>query len=298
LCDEFGDQALKSSASDFFIIGAIVVAAHREPQLPQWTTRINRRRPHWKDQPLHFTNLDERMKLWATRFIGKLPLRCFAIISHKANMIGYRNVRAERASDLRIYGDDGTSFTIEQRRKLWYSHIVLKVLLERATQWCHARTLRDYRELRPVEITIAQRGGFYLDRFKTYLDEKDRRNWLTKTGILPGYLAWPVVNMDLIRTAPADNTAGLQLADVVAGSFSRAIDQHRFGTCDRRFVENLAWRLARKGRERRIAKWGTTGLPWELWKANLTNEQEQLFRMFGYTDEKLVRPGLILPGDM
>lgn len=82
----------------------------------------------------------------------------------------------------------------------------------------------------------------------------------------------------------------------MTGAFSRAIDENRFGACDRRFVYNLGPRIARKGRSRRIAGYGVTGLPWELWEAQLSPEQEKLFRMFGYGDEKLVRPGPILPG--
>ena len=91
-------------------------------------------------------------------------------------MIGYRNVRAERAGDPRIYGDDGTSFSALPRRTLRFPNFVLKVLLERATDWCHTRSLQEYREPRPVAIVIAQRGGFYLDPFKTYL-EIDRRRY-------------------------------------------------------------------------------------------------------------------------
>jgi hypothetical protein len=295
-CDEFGDQALKKKASDWFIQSAVVVSAQNEPDIPLWVERINRRRRHWRGGPLHFTDLDERMKLRASRFLGKLPVRCFAVLSHKANMLNYRNVRAERASDLRLYGDDGTSFTSVPRRKLWYPHIVLKILLERVTEWCHIRSLHDFGAPRPVAITIAQRGGFYLDRFKAYL-EKDRRNYESRTGTLPVYLAWSVVDLDLIRTAPADNVAGLQFADVVTGSVSRAVDEQRFGACDRRFAANLGWRIPRKGRQRRIAGWGVTGLPWNLWEANLTTEQEKFFRMFGYAEEKLVRPGPILPED-
>lgn len=293
-CDEFGDHALKKTASEWFILSAVVVSTRREPEVPEWVQRINRHRRHWQGEPLHFAGLNERMKLRATRFLGKLPVRCFALLSHKRNILTYRNVRAERAADLRIYGDDGTSFTTEPRRKLWYPHIALKVLLERATEWCRLQGLRDYGEPRPVAITIAQRGGFYLDRFKIYL-ERDRRNFEMGTGTLPGFLAWSVVDLDLIGTAPANNVAGLQLADLVTGSFSRAVDEQRFGVCDRRFAYNLGWRIARKGKARRFAGWGVTGLPWNLWEANLTAEQEELFRAFGYTDEKLVRPGPILP---
>ena len=296
-CDESGDQALRTTASDFFLYSAVVVDTRREPDLPRWVERINQRRRHWHGQPLHFSALDERTKLWGARFIGKLPLRCFVIISNKRNMIGYRNTRAEMAADVRIYRDDGTSFTTLQRRKLWYPHIVLKVLLERATEWCQIRGMRDYGEPRPVSITIAQRGGFYLDKFKLYLTERDRRNYEWGTGRLPGYLAWSVVNPDLITTAPAQNLAGLQLADMVAGSFYRAVDGRGRGVCDRRFALNLGWRIARKGKWRRIESWGVTGLPWKLWEAHLSPDQEELFRLFGYTDEKLVRPGPILPED-
>jgi len=207
-------------------------------------------------------------------------------------MIGYRNVRAERASDLREYGDDGTSFVTKPRRKTRYPNFVLKVLLERATAWCNTRSIREHGEARPVAITIAQRGGFYLDRFKAYL-EIDRRNATSRTGTLPGYLSWAVVDIDLVTTAPANNVAGLQLADIVTGAFSRAVDEKRFGACDLRFASNLMLRMARKSD--RIAGFGVTGLPWDLWKANLNAEQEKLFRLVGYGDGRLVRPGPILP---
>lgn len=297
-CDEYGDQSLNRTSSKLFLYSAVIVDAHRvKEELPHWTERINLRRPHWKGQPLHFTDLDERTKLWASRFLGRLPLRCFVISSHKHNVHGYRNVRAERASDLRVYGDDGTSFTTIERRKLWYSHIVLKVLLERATGWCEARSVREYGSPRPVEITIASRGGFYPEKFKKYLVEKDKVHWQNRSGIHRKYLAWSVVDPDLIHTAPANSSSGLQLADIVSGSFSRAIDEHQFGRCDERFAMNIAPRLARKGSQRQIADWSVTALPWELWTGNLSNEQADVYRRFGYGDEKLVRPGLILPVD-
>lgn len=295
-CDEYGDQSRSRKSSKIFLMSALVVATHRvEAELPRWTERINRRRWNWNGRPLHFIDLDEPTKLWASRFIGKLPVRCFVIASHKHSVHSYRNVRAERTADLRVYGDDGTSFTIRQRRGLWYPHIVLKVLLERATGWCEARGVRDYGFPRPVKITIAQRGGFYLDRFKTYLIEKDKVHWTNRGGTHHRYLAWSVVDPDLIETAPANDSAGLQLADVVSGSFSRAIDEHKFGRCDARFAMNFAWRLARKGQHRQIADWSVTALPWELWNGGLSHGQEDVYRSFGYADESLVRPGLILP---
>lgn len=231
------------------------------------------------------------MKLRASRFLGKAPARCFVVLSHKQNMINYRNPRCGRWYGWYDDSEEQARALIRQQRNA-YPNFVLKVLLERATAWCYARSLRDHGRPHPVSITIAQRGGFYLDGFKSYL-AKDRRNWVSRTGTLPGYLAWPVVEIDLIGTAPAANVAGLQLADIVTGAFSRAIDENRFGSCDRRFATNLKPRMAIRGRN--AASFGVTGLPWQLSRAPMTVEQQETFRMFGYGRQKLVRPGPILP---
>ncbi len=294
-CDEYGDQGLKHSASEWFIVSAVVVASHREADLPKWISRIKLPIKNQQRRSLHFADLDERMKLRSTRFLGKMPIRCFTLLSHKRNMIGHRNVKCER-----WYGgqDDQDNYVRNKRRhqRNAYPNWVLKLLLERATTWCEMRSLRDFGRPLPVAITIAQRGGFYLDSFKAYL-ELDRRNWLNSTGTLPGYLAWPIVNIDLVSTAPAANVAGLQLADVVTGAFSRAVDEGQFGACDLRYATNLAPRLARRYRGD-IAGFSITGLPWDLSRASLSQEQRRLFELSGYGKEKLVRPGPILPSSL
>ena len=270
----------------------MVVATHRDADLPRWISAIKRPIKGQQRRSLHFTDLDERMKLRASRFVGKLPIRCFALLSHKQNMLNYRNPRCGRWYGWYDEPDEQARALLRQQRNA-YPNFVLKVLLERATSWCAARSFHDHGRQLPVEITIAQRGGFYLDGFKSYL-EKDRRNWVNRTGTLPGYLAWPAVDLDLIRTAPAANIAGLQLADVLTGSFSRAIDEKRFGGCDRRFAHNIRPRIAIK-QNGNAAGYGVTGLPWELSRAGLSSNQQQLFREFGYGRQKLVRPGPILP---
>lgn len=291
-CDEFGDQSLKSTASEWFILSAVVVAAHRVPDLQDWIRRIKRPMKNQQRPGLHFKDLDDCMKFRSTRFLGKMPVRCFGLLSHKENMRNHRNKRCERA--VGWFDDEDIREIVQDRgRRQSYPNFVLKVLLERATEWCEQRSLIDYGTRLPVQITIAWRGGFYLDSFKRYLIEKDRANWLRGRGTLPGHLAWRVVSTDYIDEASAANVAGLQLADLVAGAFSRAVDEGRFGSCDRRYVENLMPRIAR--RRSQIASFGVTGLPWELSRAPLSAEQQQLFRLCGYGRRKLVRPGPILP---
>jgi hypothetical protein len=289
--DEYGDQSLKLTASDWFILSAVIVSTQRVPDIDEWIHQIKRPMKNQQRHGLHFKDLDDRMKFRSTRFLGKMPVRCFALMSHKENMRDHRNLRCERAVG---WFDDSDIREIVQARgnRHSYPNFTLKVLLERATEWCERRSLFDHKALLPVKITIAQRGGFYLDSFKKYLIEKDYNNWLKKRGTLPGYLAWKVVDMDLIATAPAANNPGLQLADLVAGSFSRAIDEAEFGKCDRTYVANLMPRIARKHGQ--MAKFGVTGLPWDLSIAQLSAEQRELFKMCGYKEEKLVRPGPIL----
>jgi hypothetical protein len=291
-CDEYGDQSLNHTASEWFILSAVVVAAHRVPDLQAWIRRIKRPMKNQQRLGLHFKDLDERMKLRSTRFLGKMPIRCFALLCHKENMRNHRNWRCEHA--VGWFDDDDIREIVQNRgRRQSYPNFVLKVLLERATEWCERRSILDYGVRRPVQITIASRGGFYLDSFKRYLIEKDRVNWLKERGTLPGFLAWRVVDTDLISEAPAANVAGLQIADVVAGAFSRAIDESAFGMCDRRYVENLMPRIGK--RRWQIASFGVTGLPWKLSRAPLSGEQQRLFRICGYGRKTLVRPGPILP---
>jgi len=291
-CDEYGDQSLKHGASDWFILSALVVAAHRVPELQEWIRRIKRPMKNQQRPGIHFKDLDESMKFRSTRFLGKMPIRGFVILSHKENMRGYRNKRCERA--VGWFDDDDIREIVQARsHRQSYPNFLLKVLLERATEWCERRSMRDYGVRHPVQITIAQRGGFYLDSFKNYLNEKDRANWLRRRGTLPGHLAWRVVDTDLIATAPAAHVPGLQLADTIAGAFSRSVDEDAFGGCDRRYVQNLLPRMGR--RRQQLASFGVTGLPWNLSRAPLSTEQQRLFGMCGYERRTLVRPGPILP---
>ena len=202
-------------------------------------------------------------------------------------MIGHRNRRCEERYAWRNYNDDG-SYEVSPRNT-YYQNFVLKVLLERVSDWCFRRSILDFGEPRRMDVTIAQRGGFYISDFKTTL-EIDRMRSASESGVLPYYLKWPVVDVGLIRDAPAANSAGLQLADIVSGAYSRAIDERRFGSCNGQYAMQLGRRMARSAYGD-VAGYGVTGLPWNLLRANLSEDQKSMFRQFGYKGEKLVRPG-------
>lgn len=293
-CDEFGDPGLTGKGSDWFIVSAVVVRAEHNRSLPKWIAHIKRPMRGQQRPDLHFYKLNADMKRRSTRFLSRMPVRCFSLLSHKQNMVGHRNRRCEEAYAWREYDDNG-NYRLRPR-KTWFHNFALKVLLERVTEYCADRCIRDYGVIRPIRITIGQKGGFDLPDFKSTL-YIDRSHAASGRGVLPYNLAWSVVDIEQIETAPAAHMAGLQLADIVCGSFSHAVDETRFGRCDITYALDLLERrrMALKPGTASCANFGVTGLPWNLSHAKLSNDQKQVFLKAGYIGEKLVRPGSILP---
>jgi hypothetical protein len=92
-----------------------------------------------------------------------------------------------------------------------------------------------------------------------------------------------------ITEAPAANLAGLQLADIVCGSFSHAVDKKRYGHCNAKTLQKVMARNARG----EIADFGVTAWPRPLNKGKrpLDTQQEEIFRFYGLGRKWLGRPG-------
>jgi len=158
------------------------------------------------------------------------------------------------------------------------------VLLERVTDYCAWRSITDFGEPRAVKIVVASRDGFYLDDFIDYL-KLDQENEIAGTATLNYHLDWRVIDWDLITEAPAAGVPGLQLADIVCGSFLHAVDKSRFGACDTTFAKSLKPVMARKaGNE--YDNVGVTRWPWQFWKAKLPPDQTDIFQFYGYDTDK------------
>jgi hypothetical protein len=287
-CDESGDPGLKDKASDWFIVSAVVVRLANEPKVPQWIRRIKKPMRSQRKAELHFHRLDPKMRFRASRMLGKLPVRCFTVLSHKHNMIGYSNPRVERRHAWRSYAADGKTWTAAPRKSFFHNWL-LKVLLERVTVYCGDRCTREFGSPQPIAIQIAKRGGFSLPEFKAYLVDS-RIKSTAGTTLLPGDLDWRVVDLDRITEAPAANVAGLQLADIVSGAFGNAVDFRRFGTCETKYARNLAPRMTRS-RLNRVTDFGVMAWPRPLRKAGLRPDQLEIFRYYGYSQDWLVGPG-------
>jgi hypothetical protein len=213
--DESGDDGLSkvqptdpNGASEWFVLGAIVVPAHYQREAA-WVAKILTELKLAQRRVLHFQPLDRQRQTKTCQAISGLPIRCFAVISNKTNMRGHSNPRAERVS----YSAGRTYF-------YWW---MTRLLLERITDYCERRSNHEYGHPRLVPLVFAQRGGLRYSHCQGYLYWL---RWQSKTDSLylkQGDLKWSVINpLDEIRAYSPENCHGLQIADSVAGAFYQA----------------------------------------------------------------------------
>jgi hypothetical protein len=232
--DESGDDGVASvkpndpqGASEWFVLSAVVVRAEAQRETV-WVNKLLREVRLEQRKTLHFQPLDDWRRLLVCDGISKLPLRCFAVVSNKVNMSGYRNEHAEKVSAGRT----------------WFYWWMTRLLLERVTDFCEQRSLRDYNEPRLVRLEFSRRRGLRYAHLQAYLV------WLkmqSKAGALfltRGDLKWSVVDpINEVYAFDHSERAGLQLSDTVASSFYQAVS----GTPspDIRYASALEPRMAR-----------------------------------------------------
>jgi len=293
-CDESGDPGRKPTASDWFIVSGVLVRSCWRQDIAGWVQDIKKPLPRQAGaNDLHFNKLKPHMRDRASTMLAGYPVRCFTVLSHKANMYGYRNRKVEERYEWKEYADDG-NYIINPRNQ-WFHNWLLKVLLERATAYCAELSIREFGEPRIMELQIANKGGFSLPAFMSYLDlDHYQRN--ANSGVLGRYVDARVMDLHQIYEQPAAQVPGMQLADTVSGSFLRAVDIKRFGNCDTTYARNLGRSMCkhptlRRAPHRRICDFGVMAWPRPLWKAGLDPQQLEIFRHFGYDENWLVRPG-------
>lgn len=278
-CDESGDPGLTPTASDWFIPSAVVVRADNVPSIRTWIAEIKKPMKAQKRADLHFNKLDLGMRLRACQMLATFPVRCFTVTTCKANMLNYRNPAVEYARARKEFRDDGSLLSMELENH-WFHNWMLKVLVERVTDYCAWRSIVDHGEPRIVKFVIASRDGFYLNSFVDYL-KLDQQNEIDGTSTLNYHPDWRVLEWEQFSEAPAANVPGLQLADIVCGSFLHAVDKRRYGKCNTEFAKALSRVMARRGHEGHH-NFGVTRWPWAFWKAKLPPDQTDIFRFYGY----------------
>lgn len=143
--DEAGDPGLRrvrpndeNGASEWLVLSAVVIRAKREQDVVGWTQSIVSDLGIRQRRDLHYRDLSPTRKLVAGERIARLPIRAFAICSNKKNMQGHINNRAAKIPS-----------------QQWFYNWCVRLLLERVTAFCAARTIEDHGKRLPIKIEFS-----------------------------------------------------------------------------------------------------------------------------------------------
>src|SRR5690606_15797825 len=127
-----------SGGSEWMVLSGVLLHERNSLRPVEWVRDFKRGIKGATRPDLHFADITDPQKLRACEFVASKHLRCFAVVSNKRNMRGYRNLRAER----------------HDTRNPFYNWM-LRLLLERATDFCATRSMRDYGEMRSMRLELA-----------------------------------------------------------------------------------------------------------------------------------------------
>lgn len=281
--DEAGDTGLNrvrpidpTGGTEWLCVSAVVVSAANEPLVSEWVRGIRsdidvRQRPD-----LHFRKLSPTRKLTVSQRVAELPIRCFVVASNKKNVRQYRNPRAEKA------GADQ-----------WFYNWIVRLLIERVTDFCERRSLLDGNEIKKVKFVFSKRGGHRYSQTQAYhwlIKSQSRNSNMVLNKRMP---KWRTMDERLVSAQLHEDVAGLQLADVVASAFYTAADNLDTGPCDPTYATALHPRMAPENGSAR--DYGVCLWPTPASKGELSSDQQKIFRFYGYQDrefrKKVAAPG-------
>jgi len=281
--DEAGDTGLNRvrpidpvGGTEWLCVSAVLVRVENEPNVSNWVRDI-RSDIDVKQRPdLHFRKLSPTRKLAVAQCVAALPIRCFVVASNKKNMRGYRNPRAEKA------GADQ-----------WFYNWLVRVVIERITDYCERRCLRNGGEIQKVKFVFSKRGGHRYSQTQAYhwvIKAQARNDHMVLTKRMP---KWRTMDERLVSALQHEDVAGLQLADVIASAFYTAVDNLETGPCDPTYAKALGPRMALENGSAR--DYGVCLQPTPASKGKLSRDQQEIFRFYGYRDlefkERLAAPG-------
>jgi len=271
--DESGDPGIKkvkpldhNGSSEWLMLSAVVVAAHREPEVADWIAEMAAAMNSRQMRDIHFAKLSPRRKLLACEHVAKRPVRCFVVASNKQNMKGWQNPWAEK-----IPSDN------------WFYCWMTRLLIERVTHWVRAHSIEQFGEVRRVKLIFSERGGLSYSQLNAYYE------WLRYKGdnqFLPlGNIAYDTISMRLLEVHNHAGHAGLKLPDIVASAFFKAADVHDTGALDANFAKALKPRMARWPDKSggQIAGYGVKMMPgFGQVRRRVQPCQLEIFSYFGY----------------
>lgn len=270
--DESGDPGLKRvkpldrpGSSEWLIVSAVVMAAHREADVTPWAKELMVQMDSHQMRDIHFQKLTPARKLIACQSVASRPVRCFVVCSNKQNMKGWKNPFAEK-----IPSDN------------WFYCWMTRLLLERVTHWVRRRSVREYGSAQRVKLVFSERGGLSYTQLNAYYQ------WLRYKGdnqkLRLGNIEYDTIHMNLMEVHNHTGHDGLKLPDIVASAFFKGADIHDTGNCDPQFADALRPRMARS--RGLISGYGVKLMPGlGPLSGKVEPQQLEIFKRYGYPEQ-------------
>ena len=245
------------------MLSAVVFRAKWEADVVGWVEKIRDDFRVRQRRDLHYRTLSPTRKFAAATAIARLPLRGFVICSNKKNMRRHHNGNAAKIPS-----------------QEWFYNWCVRLLLERLTNFCADRTLKDHARKLPIKIEFSRRGGHRYSQTRAYSLYLDHQRKAGSTYLDKRIVRTDMLSTELMDDYPHQDRAGLQLADVVASAFYQGADCLGPGAWDVGPAKALARIMAEENNSKR--DFGVCLQPTPSWAANLTADQQQIFEHYGY----------------
>ncbi|MGV8987668.1 MAG: DUF3800 domain-containing protein [Cypionkella sp.] len=272
--DEAGDDGLRhmrpqypEGSTEWLCLAGYLVRANRADSLPSVLRSIRMAINSRQAPSLHYKDLSSSKRLKVCELLAEHSARAFVVCSWKHSLVGYQNSRAARA---------GTN--------QWIYNFLIRMLLERVTDFCHQDAVKKYGSPRCVRVIFSARGGHRFGQMKAYITQLKAQATAGSTFLARRVIRPEVLRFNLIEQFPHYMEAGLQLADVVASSTLQSLESS-VASWDVRPAQALKKLFASEPGVvegcTKVADYGFTLVP-EAWRARLPAEQKQIFEHFGY----------------
>jgi len=269
--DESGDPGLKNvrpidktGSTEWMTVSAVVVSRSKDDLVKNWVAGINLGLGKTNTQIIHFKDLTEAERLSVAEEVGKLPVRLFVVASNKKNMRRHRNEKAEKV-----------------RSKQWFYNWLIRILIERVTDWCHRKAQRNKLSRQHVKFVFSQSGGHSYSQTAAYHELLKKQARGGRPVLAKWVPKWQVMSHHLVEAYPHYKFAGLQLADVVASAFYQAIDNLDTGPCICTYAKALQPRIALNAFGESV-DYGVVLQPTPCWQADISEDQREIFEFYGY----------------
>lgn len=278
--DEAGDPGLKkvkprtpNGASEWFIIAGALVPKEYEDEIANWLYEMKSSLINSRLSELHFAKLNDQNKQICCSILSKKQVRLFAIISNKQNMEGYHNPLAELMTN-NLPSDN------------WYYCWMTRVLLERVTEYTARHSHKKHGRVGRVKIELSERGGLRYPQMQAYFDFLNiKSNGGRKKLFLPwGKLDFRTLHRDLMYVYRHSESPGLQLADIAASAYFKAVDVLDTKKRDPNFAKLLHPVMAKEPDSKFISGFGVKLIPnlRTLRSFKVPQEQLEILYHFGY----------------